>query len=54
MEEIDYIQIPDWLKAAIKKALISLGKTAAIALCKKHIADSPGCDIVVSAIAAAI
>ena len=53
MEEIVY-EFPQWLKDLIINALKSAGKAAAIALCRRFIADSDGCDLGVSAIMAAL
>ena len=53
MQEIVY-EFPQWLRDLLINALKSAGKAAAIALCRKFIADSDGCDIGVEAIMAAL
>jgi MoxR-like ATPase len=52
-KEVVY-EFPQWLKDLIIGALKSAGKAAAIALCRRFIADSDGCDLGVSAIMAAL
>ncbi len=54
MEEELIYEIPQWLKDAIIAAAKSVGKSAAIAVCKKHIASESTCKTAVSIIMAAL
>ena len=53
-EEKLFLEIPQWLKDAMIAAAKSVGKAAAIAVCKKHIAKESTCKTAVSIIMAAL
>ena len=54
MEEELIYEIPQWLKDAMRAAAKSVGKAAAIAVCKKHIAKESTCKTAVAVIMAAL